>query len=558
MKLWWEEYPGLLEAEYAQLREIGAQFTEREDEKARGLLVLDIVYRLDDRELALEARFPDTYPYARPEVYARRLQLDHHQNPFDTNLCVLGRRSDNWTPQMSLAFLLKEQLPKVLASNRLPKDESRDLEEDQGEPVTAFFNFEQDSVCFVDGSWSLATGDTGNAAFAVTEGTGYLTAIVASLRVGAKEAALPSLPAFLPDPKMHPGRFVQLEKPIVERDPLAFDRTLSERMPGLGTRRYPYGLDCILVGFPEEHARRELGQGWILLVRQKTSAKGRAHAETLRLVRVQRVGLTDFAARAPVILELHGKRVALFGTGCVGAPIAMELGKAALGSLTMIDHDVVEGAGSVRWPLGVTAAGMWKVLALTASIRENNPHLEVINPVPYRVGGVAQSPELLRDSIFLPNTFSSHDLIVDATAEFGIQRLLSDFALRYNVPYVGVHATNGAHGGQVFRVIKGRTGCANCLAWHQAEGTINNPPELAGDWQQPAGCAAPTFIGTSWDLQEVSLQAVRLAISTLLGKAQDWDVAILSMVDGAGAPQPPNWKTFGLPAHPNCTPCLAQ
>jgi len=557
MQPWWEKYPGLLDAEYDRLKEIGAQFEEREDEKAAGSLVLDIAYPTGGQSLRLEARFPDTYPYTRPEVYAPDLRLQHHQNPFERNLCVIGRRSENWTPQMSLADLIKDQIPKVTAANE-GVDLGPDVEERQGEPVTTFFQFQPDSLVFIDGAWRRPLEATaGDATIAVVRKGDLLRAQVASLRAGNEVFSVPEARALLQDAKIHPARWVHLSEPILERDAATFDRVLRERVPALNAKRFPYGLDLILVGFPEEHGHRQKGQGWILLVREKVQAKGSINRDRFRLLPVHRIGRSDFAVRVPVFESLQEKEVTVFGLGCVGAPIAIELAKGGIGNLFGVDHDTVDGASTARWPLGIAAAGRFKLAAIGDFIGSHYPYTS-FDGVAYRVGSIPQPGDKIRDSKILPEIFSNSDLVIDATAELGIQRLLSDFALEYDIPYVVAHSTNGGYGGQLVRLKKGTTGCLNCLRWHQVEGTIDEPPFLAGDWSQPAGCAAPTFVGSSWDLQEVSLAAVRIATTTLLGGDQPWDVAILRLVDHEGRPCPPHWTTFSLPIHAKCSPCLAK
>ena len=96
------------------LRRDGINFEQRAEDFARGILVLDFIVPIEnDAPIALVAAFPDLYPYVRPEVYAPALDLARHQNPFGKNLCLLGRRSDAWLPEMTLADLIREQLAKV-------------------------------------------------------------------------------------------------------------------------------------------------------------------------------------------------------------------------------------------------------------------------------------------------------------------------------------------------------------------------------------------------------------------------------------------------------------
>ncbi len=75
---------------------------------------------------------------------------------------------------------------------------------------------------------------------------------------------------------------------------------------------------------------------------------------------------------------------------------------------------------------------------------------------------------------------------------------------------------------------------------------------------QPRGCADPTFTGAGFDVAEVALNGVRLAVSTLAGGLGDaypdaeWDVAIISFRDEHGRRIAPRWQTFKLRRHPRC------
>lgn len=65
------------------------------------------------------------------------------------------------------------------------------------------------------------------------------------------------------------------------------------------------------------------------------------------------------------------------------------------------------------------------------------------------------------------------------------------------------------------------------------EGKIPLPPEAPDGSVQPVGCGSPTFTGSSFDLQEVALTGVRLAVATLSPADKygnvEWDIANLSL-----------------------------
>ena len=557
---WWEAVPGRLDAELGALRHAGIPFQLRQEEKDAGAIVLDLTAMIKGAETPLVARYPDTFPYLRPEVYAPALDLPRHQNPFQKNLCLLGRRSDLWTPQMDLAELVTTQLTRVIqATDADSAAAAVELEEHQGEPISAFYPFGESSACLLDGSWNIPSGlDRGTARIAFTIRSNALRATVLELR-DRSQATFAQLP-WQPDlTSLHVGdfRWVKLPHAIRAGTPEAFDRELRHLMPHLGKRQALHDFDLILVAYPEELDWRSEGLGWLLIARAKQPSKLRILPDKVHLVRAARAGAADFAARVPEVTAMRNVAVGIFGLGCVGAPITVDLARASARALLLTDDDFVEAGTTPRWPFGLSAVGLPKVDAVDQFVKANYP-LTHVRRFKHRIGAPpGTSP--LRDRDVLNDVFGAADLVIDATAEFGVQRLLSDLALEREIPYIGVYATHGGYGGEVMRLVKGRTGCWMCLALHRADGMIPTPISKPGEWAQPPGCAAPTFTGGSWDLTEMSLAAVRMAVGTICGGDDDydWDVGVLSLRAENGRRIAPQWQTFRLTPHPNCTGCRA-
>src|SRR6266705_1979637 len=91
------------------------------------------------------------------------------------------------------------------------------------------------------------------------------------------------------------------------------------------------------------------------------------------LIRANRYGEKDRQVRAPELNCLASRSVGVFGLGCVGAPSAMELARAGVSRLWLVDRDMVDPATALRWPLGITAAGIPKSHALAEFIHSNYP-----------------------------------------------------------------------------------------------------------------------------------------------------------------------------------------
>lgn len=568
---WWERHPGRLEHEFQALRDASIPYEQDEAAFAKGRLVLRLRPTLRDGEtITLEARFPAMYPYERFEVYAPGLDLPYHQNPFQKNLCLIGQATENWRVGDTLTRFIREQLPKLLeavrAAGRVDADQ---LEEHQGEPFSAYYPYQDGAMLLVDGGWQFDPSvKTGQLRIGLPEGTmagGPLRGAVLEVRdqAGRVLARADSGLARL-FPKQVTGRWVRAPQPIRQGHPSPFvaeaaslDARLRQPMPQpLG----PASVDILGVIFPEEHGWRpeRLSDGWVFLVHTlPRSGKGKKSI-TAAFVRAGRAGREDLAARVPEIRALAERRVALFGLGGLGAPGAVELARAGVGDLRLLDGDYVDPATGRRWQLGIPAAGLDKVAALKGFLEWNYPYTRVTSSA-LRLGEPEAGPLELET---LERMLDNVDLVYDATAERGLQHLLSDLARERDIPYMCLWATPGAWGGVVARVRPAVGGCWMCLQYALTDGTICSPPADPAGSVQPAGCASPTFTGTAFDLQQVALTAVRLAVSTLTSDDASgypdapWGVGVLSLRDPASGRQvPPTWVTYPLERHPECLVC---
>jgi molybdopterin/thiamine biosynthesis adenylyltransferase len=234
--------------------------------------------------------------------------------------------------------------------------------------------------------------------------------------------------------------------------------------------------------------------------------------------------------------------------------VTWQLARAGLGKLAIADYDFVNAATTPRWILGVSAAGRMKVKAVAEHITQQHPYVEV-DPIFFRVGN-AQCDHVADD--VLRRSLDGADIVVDCTVEKTVQHYLSTIAWERGIPYIWASATPGAWGGIVGRVRPKRSrGCWKCFRGHLADDAIREPQAEQGPDIQPDGCDVPTFRGAGFDLDEVALMCVRLAVSTLCDGAADgygdlpWDVATVDLRQN-GQPIPPKWTTYELQPHRDC------
>ena len=277
------------------------------------------------------------------------------------------------------------------------------------------------------------------------------------------------------------------------------------------------------------------------------------------LVRAFRAGRDDLRERTPETRGLAGKKVVVLGLGGVGTPAALELARAGVGELCVVDHDVVDAGPVVRYPFGLASVGRPKVEVLRNWILQNIPYTTV-SAAKHRLGGV-RSPGDMPEGDVIDLAFAGADLVLDTTAEFGLHAYVADLAREHGIPYVEAATRTGAWGGVVARVLPDHN--APCWICYEAqlrdlEEAGNGPAADPAGMTQPTGCADPTFTGVGFDVSEFGLAATRLVVSTLLrGEAgaypdPGWDIGILNIRERDGSASQPTWTTYSLAHHPTC------
>lgn len=260
----------------------------------------------------------------------------------------------------------------------------------------------------------------------------------------------------------------------------------------------------------------------------------------------------------------------------------MELARASIGGLRLLDGDHVDAATTLRWPFGLGAAGWPKAWAIAGAIRNDYPYVRLDERLAFahrlgearRLAGQAGDKSRSEAEV-LSKMLDGASLLYDACAERAVQYLLSQAARARGLPYVGVQGTPGGWGGMVVCIDPSRTqGCWGCLQhWLGAPTDVGGIPGAPADMVrgdvQAEGCAERTYAGANVDLGEVALMGVRVAMGVLAGGAiesggepayprADWDVVVLSLRDERGRLLAPRWQTFDLRRHPDCSLCGAQ
>ena len=617
---WWKRLPTRLESELRELEELGVRYERDPRAEAAGVLRLLLQVPYDGQVLPLVATFPDSYPFFAVQVEAPTLDLPHHQHPFGKALCLLPRSTWWWNPATDgLARLLRERLGLVLrAGTTTDAAGAADIEEHAPEPFSDYYAYENDSIVLI------AAGDDGRLRVRPEATAGVVVIGIEGAAVGGR-----------PQPRLR-GALLEVRDDagaILLRAPEALVRRYAVRVEGRWSRLVapvrgvpladaaatvyaaaenadgpsvrPREYDTQQAGvrlriraalFPEERRWRgeqdSVGDGWAFAVRLQGVGNSRggnrskgarqlrgapagsaATKPTYYLARPGRYAPGDLAARAPELRPLRAHTVAVFGLGCLGAPSAFEFARASVGGLRLLDHDVIDPATTMRWPLGIMVAGGQKAPVLAQILEAQYPYVSIAAEVHHigapRPAGPDGLPLDEPEAAVLTRMLDGASLLYDATAEWGVQRFLAGLARDRSLPYVGVQGTPGGWGGVVVRIVPGVTeGCWMCLQHWRSEPSSSGIPAPPHDVENgdihPEGCADPTYAGANMDLAEVAIMGVRMAIGTLAGNKPGgypsgaWDVAVLALRTEAGDAIPPTWTTHSLRRHPACTECAAR
>ncbi len=122
--------------------------------------------------------------------------------------------------------------------------------------------------------------------------------------------------------------------------------------------------------------------------------------------------------------RLKNARVLCVGAGGLGSPALMYLAAAGIGTLGIVDFDVVDETNLHRQILfGQTDVGKKKADVAREKIQSANPFIEVIS-IPLRI-----------DKSNALEIFADYDVIIDATDNFATRYLINDAAVLLNKPY---------------------------------------------------------------------------------------------------------------------------
>jgi molybdopterin/thiamine biosynthesis adenylyltransferase/rhodanese-related sulfurtransferase len=158
--------------------------------------------------------------------------------------------------------------------------------------------------------------------------------------------------------------------------------------------------------------------------------------------------------------RLLDAKVLLVGAGGLGSPAALYLAAAGVGTLGIVDADVVDDSNLQRQVVHTTdRLGMPKVESARIAIEALNPDVKVIKH------------ETRLDQSNVLEIFADYDVILDGTDNFATRYLINDATVLLNKP--NVHGSIFRFEGQATTFIPYEGPCYRCLF------PTPPPPELA-------------------------------------------------------------------------------
>jgi adenylyltransferase/sulfurtransferase len=235
-----------------------------------------------------------------------------------------------------------------------------------------------------------------------------------------------------------------------------------------------------------------------------------------RIIRLADMGAEKFE-------RLSRARVVLVGCGTLGGAFALNLVRMGVGSLRLIDRDIVEEHNlSTQW------------LFDEADVRESSPkavaarrHLEAINSS-CRIEAHASDLTFSNAEAHLQGS----DLILDGTDNFDTRYLINDAAIKLGIPwiYCGVVGYSGV----TLAILPGKSACLRCL--------MKEPPN-------PSGLPTCETAGV-WPASAQAIAAVALsdAVRILLGQPTEGTLSELDL-------QTSQWRKVKVARRQDCPAC---
>ena len=576
MDTWWECYPGWYKWEIAQLENCSSVVLVDEIKEA-GKLILKLEYSYKEEKISLQVVCGAYYPYSLPAISTPGRKLSRHRGGSSEHLCLLAHTANgdhDWVAfEDTIAGMIETQVPEVLqisdlaATGELDTDVLKGREMEVGEPQTAFL-FNASEGGFIIDEYGIPNEiKNGQFTYELKDAPhGFFGRFIRGEIIQVSDTQGNDLSSTNPESVNDPqsrnllsGQWFRGELPdsienisqlwpwLEKTHPLKAKSLVKKAKKHNGTA---FTLGVLL---EEEILHLENGHSWIFfsVLNNNNSIE---YLVSLGL----RASKIEMQMRVPELSNLKNKKVLVVGLGSIGSPVAVQLAKAGVGELHLIDKDVVTPGNTVRWAIGMSSVGFQKALALREYIINNYPFVKTIPVFMY-----INHPEASQSDVKkLIDIIKQVDLVIDATASIEVNEYLSARCADHKTAYQWLSTTEGTYGGIIGRILPDQGHSCWMGYYRRLDNDIELPHYKEGGAPVPAGCVSPTFTGAGIDCDQVGIFAARMALSTLCaGKVDtyppiDWDVGVFNFRNKDGSIAiAPIWKTYNLDCPPTCKFC---
>lgn len=550
---WFESQPDRLKWELEQFAALGLPAAERVgrgDGQHPDSLVIETALPFQGSSVMVEVVFPYEYPDEGPQPYTAAGLLDRHQHPHTGLLCWAEDPDRDWWPGGSAAMLVDQVIRRLFEDTEAGPGAVAAGEADLPEPVSAYVALPDNGVVVVpDPFLELELPTT--AGKMTVAGDGEHLMLTNAEGLGEADPTL--VRRFLHRVQNEPeGFWVNLDPtptPSVFNSRELFDFIQSAAPDAFGhlarrlqkKPRQTVARCWLGMTFLEEGpVRGEQRRNWVFAP-ISLDAQGQM---TIALKRpAQALTLTERNRRTPELIGLGTVRALIIGAGSLGSPVAVELAKAGVGELDLVDSDIFDVNNSVRHALGPGASGRHKATVLAAQLESINPFINATAHV-FSVGSNAEAARQLEQLI------DASSVVVDTSGSAAVARILQRYAVRASKPVVVGGLSAGSYGGDLFISASGGA-CLNCFLTAQREGSIPEPQAAPPSaLVTPVGCSHPAFAGAGFDATQLAATIARAVVQTAVASTYPpagFNWAVLNFRSA------PRWRSGTLEVRDDCS-----
>ena len=558
---WFERYPDLLDWELRRFSDLGLACQLDEQLKDSGRIEIKSEVAYDGQTTPITVNYPAEYPELPPTIFGPAGLLDRHQHRFGGSFCLLPRPLDDWPARdWGAADLIHDRLRALLADSEAGPEQVRKAEAPMPEPFSAYFDYAVDAAVQFPAE-AMPPADRRSGRLWLRRPAPQLFVVERSETGASPESFL----THFPKTQAIEARWKRLDAPpdrgsrpqdvldwVREEAPDLLSRRPPPPPPNRRRKNHPRQppLELCALVFPEEGPGvGEVRDAWLFLLLDRSGG-----AEQPSLLHCETVSRAERSRRLVELEGLEERRVLVIGLGTIGAPIAIELSRAGVGTLDLVDCERFEFGNTPRHPLGLEYLGLPKTVAVSTACRRANPYC-LTEVALMRLGDPFWKGESSLEQL-APKLLAA-DLVIEATGSHQVAQVLSRLAAEAQVPMISAWMTDGFYGGEVVRIGPG-TMCWTCFATAHRGGEILRAEAGPGSEVVVQGCAHPTTIGAGFDALEIAANATRLAVQTLSPDGgypdSDFDHLAASFRRGSGDDFP-RLATESLPPREECQQC---